>query len=57
MDLTIAQKSICEVHNKNPSLTHEEIAKYMVEHHGFQLVNHTTVTMILKNSKHWLNSK
>ena len=55
VDLTWAQKkTICEVHKNNPSLTHEEIAKYMVDHHGIQLVSRATVTTILLNPSKWL---
>lgn len=55
VDLSGSEKrKICEVHQKFPSLTHSELAQHMVEHHGFRLVNRTTITKILEHSEKWL---
>lgn len=55
VDLTWDEKrTICEVQNEKPTLTHSELAKYMVDHHGFRLVNRSTISKILEESDRWL---
>lgn len=55
VDLTWDEKrKICEVQLEKPTFTHSELAKYMVDHHGFRLVNRSTISKILDESQKWL---
>lgn len=55
VDLTWDEKrKICEVQIEKPTFTHSELAKYMVEHHGFRLVNRSTISKILDEADKWL---
>ena len=55
VDLTGEEKkTICEVHLQNPSLSRGALAEFMVKHHGYRLVDRTTISKILGQSRRWL---
>ena len=55
VELTGEEKTkVCEVHLQNPSLTRAELAEFMVRHHGYRLVDRTSISKILRQSYRWL---
>ena len=48
------RKKTCEVHLQNPSLTRAQLAKFMVRHHDYRLVDQTTISKILVQPSRWL---
>jgi hypothetical protein len=39
----VDKKKVCDVHNTHPCLTHEEVMKYMVDHHDSKVSNHSII--------------
>ena len=55
-DLFVSDKrKICEIHKVHPSFNHEDFAQYMVGQRKFKLVDHTTISKILRAKVKWLN--